>query len=79
MYVEDPFEDIKAGEWVELKPPDDFPANSRRTYVDLFARAVLEGGDVPVDGRTGRRSTEIARGAYLSMQRGAPVAFPVEE
>jgi hypothetical protein len=32
----------------------------------------------PVPGTEGRRSLEIARGAYLSMQRGQVVAFPVK-
>lgn len=79
VFLEEPYGDIKAGDWVTLEKPEDFPSNSRAVHVELFARAVLSGGEVPVSGREGRRSLEIARGAYLSMKRGEPAVFPVEE
>jgi predicted dehydrogenase len=78
VYLQEPWNGIKAQEWVELPPPEKHP-DSRAQYLDGFAKAVLEGGEVPVPGTEGRRSLEIIRGAYLSMQRGVPVEFPVKE
>ncbi len=78
VYLEEPWRDIKAKEWVDLPVPEE-KLDSRGQYLDAFAQAILEGGEVPVPGREGRRSLEIIRGAYLSMQRGKPVEFPVKE
>jgi len=77
VFLTEPWGDIEAGRWVEMSAPDDRP-DSRSQMVDRFAEAALTGGEVPVCGREARRSLEIARGAYLSMQRGGPVRFPVE-
>ena len=78
VFLEEPWGEVKAGEWVTISKPDK-PSDARALHVDLFSRAVLSGGEVPVSGREGRRSLEIARGAYLSMERGGPVEFPVKE
>ena len=78
VYLDEPWGQIEAGEWVELRPPEGHP-NSRPAYLDAFAEAILTDGAAPVPGREGRRALEIARGAYLSMQRGGPVEFPVSE
>ena len=78
VHLLEPWEDIKAGEWVTLEAPPDSP-NTRGTVVEGFARAVVSGGEAPVSGREGRRSLEIVRGAYLSMKRGSPVEFPGKE
>ena len=78
VYLAQAREGIPAGEWTDVPAPEDWP-NSRTAYVDAFARAVLDDTAPPVDGRQGRRSLEIARGAYLSMHRGRPVTFPVAE
>ena len=80
VFLAEPWEQIEAGQWVEVPAPQDGP-DSRTLCIDGFARAVLgEGaGPAPVWGREGRRALEIARGAYLSMQRGGPVTFPVQE
>jgi len=74
----EPWGDLKADEPNELRAPEDYP-DARATCVDGFAKAILNGGQVPVSGQLGRRALEIARGAYLSMKRGRPVEFPVEE
>lgn len=79
VYLEQPWGDLKAGEWLEIPKPEDFPSDTRGAYVDAFSRAVLTGGEPPVSGREGRRSLEVIRGAYLSMKRGRPVEFPVQE
>ncbi len=78
VFLEEPWGELAAGEWISLPKPEK-PPKTRTLHVDLFSRAVLTGGDVPVSGREGRRSLEMARGAYLSMKRGRPVEFPVEE
>jgi predicted dehydrogenase len=78
VFLAESWGEIKAGEWVELPTPEGRP-NERTAYVDAFAQAVLADADPPVPGRQGRRSLEIVRGAYLSMQRGRPVEFPVRE
>jgi len=78
VFLSEPWGELAADEWIDLPAPEDQP-NSRTAYVDAFARACLDDTDPPVDGREGRRSLEIARGAYLSMQRGRPVEFPVQE
>jgi predicted dehydrogenase len=78
VFLEQPFDQLEAGRWIELDPPADFP-DARATLVDGFARAVLAGDEPPVSGAEGRRCLEIVRGAYLSMQRGRPVEFPVQE
>ena len=78
VFLNEPWEDLPAGQWVLLETPEGYP-QSRTAYLDAFALSVLHGTDPPVPGRQGRRSLEIARGAYLSMQRGAPVSFPVED
>jgi predicted dehydrogenase len=78
VFLAEPWGDLKAEEWIELPAPQDHP-NSRTAYIDAFAQAVMHDAAPPVDGREGRRSLEIARGAYLSMQRGRPVDFPVRE
>lgn len=77
-YLEEPWGDIGAGEWVPIRGPTG-RSDPRREAIEGFARAVVSGGDVSVSGREGRRSLEIIRGAYLSMKRGAPVEFPVKE
>jgi len=76
--VTEPWGDLKVGQANELSPPDDFP-DARAAAADAFAQAILEGREVPVPGAHGRRALEIVRGAYLSMQRGRPVTFPVQE
>ena len=88
VYLEEPFEGatlgdvkvapIKAKEWIELLPPPDYPESRKRILEDL-AQAALTGRDPAVSGKQARRSLEIVRGAYLSMQRGRPVEFPVKE
>jgi predicted dehydrogenase len=78
VFLHEPWEGLPAGQWVELSPPEGAP-DARTAYLDAFAEAILTGGEVPVSGREGRRALEIARGAYLSMQRGGPVSFPVSE
>jgi predicted dehydrogenase len=78
VHLLEPWEDVKAGEWVSLEAPPRLP-NTRGKVVEEFARAVTSGGEVPISGREGRRSLEIVRGAYLSMKRGSPVEFPVKE
>ncbi len=78
VHLLEPWEDVKAGEWVTLAAPAGFP-NTRAKVVEEFARAVMSEGEVPISGREGRRSLEIVRGAYLSMKRGSPVEFPVKE
>jgi predicted dehydrogenase len=78
VYLVEPYKDIEAGKWVEFKQPADW-VDTRQAAVDSFARAILEGRPVPVDGMQGRRILEIIRGAYLSMQRGRPEGFPVKE
>jgi predicted dehydrogenase len=78
VYLEEPWGGLKAKEWIELLPPEG-ASDTRRDYLDGFARAVLDGGEAPVPGTEGRRSLEIIRGAYLSMKRGKPVEFPVAE
>jgi len=76
--VTQPWGDLKVGKANELSQPEDFP-DARVAAADAFAKAVLEGREVPVPGAHGRRALEIARGAYLSMKRGRPVTFPVQE
>ena len=76
--VTEPWGDLKVGEVNELQAPEDFP-DARTVAVDGFAKAVLEGREVPVPGSHGRRALEIVRGAYLSMQQGRPMTFPVQE
>jgi predicted dehydrogenase len=83
LFLEEPWGGMKAQEWLELLPPEAVPPgakpDARRDCLDAYARAVLDGTDLPCPGEQGRRSLEIIRGAYLSMKRGAPVAFPVKE
>jgi len=76
--VTEPWGDLKVGEVNELVAPEGFP-DARTAAADGFAKAILEGGDVPIPGAHGRRVLEIVRGAYLSMQQGRPVPFPVRE
>ncbi len=78
VYLTEPHGEIEADKWVEMKQPDDWP-DTRQVAVDEFARAVLAGREVPVTGEQGRRVLEIVRGAYLSMRRGGPQAFPIQE
>ncbi len=78
VYLTEPHSGIEAGKWIEFKQPVDW-VNTRQAAVDNFARAILEGRAVPVDGAQGRRVLEIVRGAYLSMQRGRPQGFPIQE
>ena len=78
VHLSEPWEDIPADQWVELTAGEDYP-DSRTAYLDAFCRAVMDDTDPPVSGAEGRRSLEIARGAYLSMRRGAVVSFPVQE
>jgi len=78
VYLGEPWEDLPAGEWIELEAPADH-REGRRRHVEDFAKAVLEDAAPPVPGRQGRRALEIVRGAYLSMQRGRPLTFPVDE
>jgi len=78
VFLAEPHDDLPAGKWTDVPAPEDWP-NSRTACVDAFARAVLDDTTPVTDGREGRRSLEIARGAYLSLQRGAPVEFPVQE
>ena len=76
--ITEPWGDLKVGKANELAPPEDFP-DARTAVADGFAKAVLEGREVPIPGAHGRRALEIVRGAYLSMQQGRPVTFPVQE
>ena len=78
VHLSEPWGDLKAGEVNELSAPEEY-ADPRARMAEGFARAVLDGGQVPFDGRQGRRALEIVRGAYLSMKRGRPVSFPVKE
>ena len=78
VFLAEPWRDLKAGEWIEIAAPEAWP-DPRAVLVADFAEAVLTDGEVAVSGREARRALEIARGAYLSMQRGKPVRFPVEE
>ncbi len=78
VYLAEPHNDIKAREWTRFDSPANWP-EARQATVDAFARAVLGEGEVTVCGRTARRSLEIIRGAYLSMQRGRPQEFPIRE
>jgi len=78
VHPSEPWEDIPAGQWVELTAAADYP-DPRMAYLDAFCRAVMDDSDSPVPGTEGRRSLEIVRGAYLSMQRGQVVAFSVKE
>ncbi len=76
--VTEPWGDLKVGEANELAPPEDFP-DARTAAADGFAKAILEGREAPIPAAHGRRALEIVRGAYLAMQRGRPVTFPVQE
>jgi predicted dehydrogenase len=78
LFLEEPWNGMKAQEWLELVAPDE-KADGRRDCLDAFAKAIQAGAPAPIPGEQGRRSLEIIRGAYLSMHRGAPVAFPVAE
>ena len=78
VWLNEPHENLPAGEWVELTAPEGY-RDSRRRHVEDFAAAVATDGEPPVSGREARRALEIIRGAYLSMERGGPVAFPVVE
>lgn len=76
--VTEPWGDLEVGKTNEIHAPDDFP-DARTTAADGFARAILEGNEVPIPASHGRRALEIVRGAYLSMKQGMPVKFPVQE
>jgi len=76
--VTEPWGDLKVGKANELLPPEDFP-DARAAAADAFAKAIIEGREVPIPAAHGRRALEIVRGAYLSMKRGRPVTFPVKE
>ncbi len=78
VFLAEPWQELPAEKWIEIPTPRDYP-DSRGVCVEGFARAILEGGQVPVSGEEGRRALEIVRGAYLSMERGRPVEFPVQE
>ena len=77
-FLKEPWQELEAGRWLELPAPEGFP-DGRSVHVERFARAVLDGGELPIPARQARRSLEIVRGAYLSMQRRRPVDFPVQE
>lgn len=77
-FLHEPYEEMETWKWVDLSCPESFP-ESRQTCVDGFIRAVREGAEIPVSGTQARRALEVVRGAYLSMERGAPVRFPVQE
>lgn len=79
LYLEEESAGLEAGKWHELAAPEDYPKNSRAGTVDAFAQWVLGQGEFHAPGKEGRRSLEIVRGAYLSMQRGGLVKFPVQE
>lgn len=80
VFLDAPWGELPAGQWTELSAPAAEPAhNSRAGAVDSFARWVMSTGQYHAPGAEGRRSLEIIRGAYLSMKRGGPVAFPVRE
>ena len=78
LYLQKPWEGLAGEKWHDFPPPEGYP-NARMASLDAFAEAVQAGREVPVPGPQGRRSLEIIRGAYLSMQRGRPVEFPVRE
>lgn len=78
VFLIEPFEDLEPWKWIDLPGPDDFPS-PRKAVVEGFSRAIRDGAEVPISGEQGRRALEIVRGAYLSMERGAPVEFPVQE
>ncbi len=79
VYLNEPWGDIPAGELVPLIDADAPKVNDRTAYIDDFVRAIRKGEPIPVPGPEARRSLEIIRGAYLSMQRGCVVEFPVVE
>jgi predicted dehydrogenase len=80
VFLDAPWGDLEAGKWIELFAPQAVtPPNSRAATVDAFAGWVMGQGQYHAPGAEGRRSLEIIRGAYLSMKRGGPVAFPVRE
>lgn len=78
LYVEESWNGLAAEKWHDFPPPEGYP-NSRLACLDAFAEAIQEGREAPIPGPQGRRSLEIIRGAYLSMQRGRPMEFPVKE
>lgn len=78
VYLEQQYKDIKAGEWVTIKPPEG-TVDALVRHFQLFTQAILNRVQPPVSGREGRKALEIVRGAYLSMKRGVPIAFPVSE
>ena len=78
VYVNRPWGELDVDTWNDIPAPAD-PPNTRSVMVDAFADAVFTDAEVPVPVRQGRRALEIVRGALLSMQRGAPVEFPVKE
>ena len=74
--------------FTRARPNDARPAKAievARRYADgdatdeEFAAAGLSGREFVASGAQGRRSLEIVRGAYLSMKRGRPEQFPVQE
>jgi len=78
VWLNEPHEHLPAGEWIELTAPEGY-RDGRLRHVEDFAVAVATDGEPPVSGRQARRALEIIRGAYLSMERGRPVDFPVVE
>ena len=56
-----------------MDPVKVVPVNMYRSQVELFARAVLEGGQVPVPGTDGLWSQTVMRAAYRSAGTGKSV------
>jgi len=79
VFLDAPWGHLPARQWTEMTQPADYPKNTRAAAADAFALWVLGKGQYHAPGAVGRRSLEIVRGAYLSMKRGVPVAFPVKE
>jgi UDP-N-acetyl-2-amino-2-deoxyglucuronate dehydrogenase len=78
VYLTEAYDDIPAAKWVELERPADEP-DARSVCVDNFSTAIRTGSGDCVFGPEGRRSLEVARGAYLSMQAGRPLPFPIDD
>ena len=53
--------------------------DTRGVVIERFAKAVRGEGSVPVSGQEARQALEVVRAAYLSQERGQPVAAPVRE
>lgn len=73
LYITHEFENFKRNEWNEIKLEQDKPC--RTLYVESFARAVLDGGEVPASGEEARRALEVVLSAYESGESNSVVEF----